>query len=91
MTLESRIKAEAYEHFGLDSLRYESTSNGSEYTHYLSLSYAISELVRLLTSPVPGSAKTETKEPASTQEFSPCPDVSLHCHEFGVLLCGSKA
>ena len=48
MTLENRIKAEAYELFGLDSLKYESMSNGLEYTHYLSLSYAISELARLL-------------------------------------------
>ena len=48
ITLENRIKAEAYELFGLDSLKYESMSNGLEYTHYLSLSYAISELARLL-------------------------------------------
>ena len=46
MTLESRIKAEAYELLGLDSLKYESMPNGPEYTHYLSLSYAISELVQ---------------------------------------------
>ena len=41
-TLESRVKAEAYELLGLDSLRYESMPNGAEYTHYLSLSYSIS-------------------------------------------------
>ena len=76
MTLESIIKAEAYEHFGLDSLRYESMSNGLEYTHYLSLSYAISELVRLLT--------------GSTKGFSPCPGVSLHCHEFGVFYAAAR-
>jgi glycosyltransferase involved in cell wall biosynthesis len=82
MTLESRIKAEAYEHFGLDSLRYENMPNGPEYTHYLSLSYAISELIRLTVSSTPKSA--ETQESASTQGFIPCPGVSLHCHEFGV-------
>jgi len=36
MTLENRIKAEAYEILELDSLKYEQMSNGSEYTHYLS-------------------------------------------------------
>ena len=82
MTLESRIKAEAYEHLGLDSLKYESMSNGPEYTHYLSLSYAISELIRLLVSSASESA--ETGETSSIQDFSSCPGVSLHCHEFGV-------
>ena len=48
MTLENRVKAEAYELFGLDSLKYESMPNGLEYTHYLYLSYAISELARFL-------------------------------------------
>ncbi len=89
-TIESRIKAEAYEHFGLNSLRYESLSNGSEYTHYLSLSYAISELARLLTGPAPKSAKTEMEEPVSTQGFSSCPGVSLHCHEFGVFYAAAR-
>jgi glycosyltransferase involved in cell wall biosynthesis len=79
MTLESKIKAEAYEHLGLDSLRYESMSNGPEYTHYLSLSYAISELVRLLVS----SASDGSETGETTQGLIPCPGVSLHCHEFG--------
>jgi glycosyltransferase involved in cell wall biosynthesis len=90
MTLESRIKAEAYEHFGLDSLRYESMSNGSEYTHYLSLSYAISELARLLTGSASEIAKTGTGELVSTTGFSPCPGVSLHCHEFGVFYAAAR-
>jgi glycosyltransferase involved in cell wall biosynthesis len=82
ITLESKIKAEAYEHLGLDSLKYESMSNGLEYTHYLSLSYAISELVRLLANSASEDARTE--ETNSNQGFIPCPGVSLHCHEFGV-------
>jgi hypothetical protein len=88
MTLESRIKAEAYEHLGLDSLRYESMSNGPEYTHYLCLSYAISELVRLLISSTSGNV--ETPDAASTQGFIPCPGVSLHCHEFGVFYAPAR-
>lgn len=88
MTLESRIKAEAYEHLGLDSLKYESMSNGPEYTHYLSLSYAISELIRLLVSSASESA--ETGETTSIKGFSPCPGVSLHCHEFGVFYAPAR-
>lgn len=89
ITLESRVKAEAYKHFGLDSLRYESMSNGPEYTHYLCLSHAISELVRLLIST--DSESTGTPEAAtSTQGFIPCPGVSLHCHEFGVFYAPAR-
>jgi glycosyltransferase involved in cell wall biosynthesis len=88
MTLESRIKAEAYEHLGLDSLKYESMSNGPEYTHYLSLSYAISELIRLLVSSASESAETE--ETTSIKGFSPCHGVSLHCHEFGVFYAPAR-
>lgn len=90
MTLENRIKAEAYEHFGLDSLRYESMSNGLEYTHYLSLSYAISELVRLLTGSTTGNENAGTEKTASIKGFSPCPGVSLHCHEFGVFYAAAR-
>jgi glycosyltransferase involved in cell wall biosynthesis len=90
MTLENRIKAEAYEHFGLDSLKYESMSNGPEYTHYLSLSYAISELARLLTGSTPGNGKARTENTASSKGFIPCPGVSLHCHEFGVFYAASR-
>jgi len=88
MTLESRIKAEAYEHLGLDSLRYENMPNGPEYTHYLCLSYAISELVRLLISTA--SENSETSGAVSTQDFIPCPGVSLHCHEFGVFYAPAR-
>jgi glycosyltransferase involved in cell wall biosynthesis len=88
MNLESRVKAEAYEHLGLDSLRYENMPNGPEYTHYLCLSYAISELVRLLISKDPKSSGTI--DAASTQGFISCPGVSLHCHEFGVFYAPAR-
>ncbi len=42
------IKTEAYELLGLDSLSYEKAHYGREYTHYLDLSYAISEFARQL-------------------------------------------
>lgn len=88
MNLESRVKAEAYEHFGLDSLRYENMPNGPEYTHYLCLSYAISELVRLLIST--NSENFRTSDLTSNQDFIPCPGVSLHCHEFGVFYAPAR-
>jgi len=88
MNLESRVKAEAYEHFGLDSLRYENMPNGPEYTHYLCLSYAISELVRLLIST--NSENFRTSDLTSTQDFIPCPGVSLHCHEFGMFYAPAR-
>jgi glycosyltransferase involved in cell wall biosynthesis len=88
MTLESRAKAEAYDQLGLDSLKYESMSNGPEYTHYLCLSYAISELVRLLISTA--LENSGTPDSASTQVFIPCPGVSLHCHEFGVFYAPAR-
>ncbi len=46
--LSDRIKSEAYELFGLDSLTHERADYGREYTHYLELSYAISEFARAL-------------------------------------------
>lgn len=88
MNLESRVKAEAYEHLGLDSLRYENMPNGPEYTHYLCLSYAISELVRLLIST--DSENSGAPDSTSTQGFIPCPGVSLHCHEFGVFYAPAR-
>ncbi|RXA19406.1 glycogen synthase [Methanosarcina sp. MSH10X1] len=88
MTLESKVKAEAYEHLGLDSLKYENMSNGPEYTHYLCLSYAISELVRLLVSK--SSENVETPDTTSSKGFIPCPGVSLHCHEFGVFYAPAR-
>ena len=87
MNLESRIKSEAYEHLGLDSLRYENMSNGPEYTHYLCLSYAVSELVRHLLSTASESSETPG---AATHSSIPCPRVSLHCHEFGVFYAPAR-
>ncbi|MFP3946468.1 MAG: glycogen synthase [Archaeoglobaceae archaeon] len=45
MRLSDAVKAEAYNLLGLDSLKYENTTYGGEYTHYLYLSYAVSQLV----------------------------------------------
>ena len=90
MTLESRIKAEAYELLGLDSLRYESMPNGAEYTHYLSLSHSISELIRLLVSSAPKTADTWAEETGTGKDLIPCPGVSLHCHEFGVFYAPAR-
>ncbi|MFQ5974826.1 MAG: glycosyltransferase [Candidatus Hydrothermarchaeales archaeon] len=42
------VKMEAHKLIGLDSLNYERTGYGKEYTHYLNLSHAISQFVRLL-------------------------------------------
>ncbi len=46
--LSDMIKTEAYELVGLDSLQYEPSGYGKEYTHYLNLSYAISEFAKEL-------------------------------------------
>jgi glycosyltransferase involved in cell wall biosynthesis len=90
ITLENRVKAEAYELFGLDSLKYESMSNGLEYTHYLSLSYAISELARLLINLSMETYENWKKDPSANQNFSSYPRVSLHCHEFGVFYAAAR-
>lgn len=89
MTLESRIKAEAYELLGLDSLKYESLPNGAEYTHYLSLSHSISELIRLLIGSAPRTADTWAEEGAG-KDLIPCPGISLHCHEFGTFYAPAR-
>ncbi|NPE28054.1 glycosyltransferase [Methanococcoides sp. SA1] len=84
--LENKIKAEAYDLIGLDSLSFEDLGNRTEYTHYLNLSYAISEFVHTLV-----SLREETAgayEDKLISEFAsslmPTLYVSLHCHEFGV-------
>jgi glycosyltransferase involved in cell wall biosynthesis len=92
LNLSSMIKAEAYDLAGLDSLHYESMNNGMEYTHYLNLSYAISELVRLL---VNAGRKDETEySDRAISEFAasllPSVQVSLHCHEFGVFYAAAR-
>lgn len=86
MTLNNAIKTEAYSLIGLDSMRYERLHYGQEYNHYLELSYAISELVRGLSSV--HEERTEKYEDKAVSEFAksvmPKVRVSLHCHEFGV-------
>ena len=48
MTLNNAIKTEAFDLLGLDSMRFEKEHYGWDYNHYLILSYAVSELVRIL-------------------------------------------
>ena len=86
LTLNNAIKSDAYELIGLDSMQYERAHYGSEYNHYLDLSYAISELARGLTSL--REEMTEKYKDMAISEFAravmPKTRVSLHCHEFGV-------
>ncbi|WP_406657788.1 glycosyltransferase [Methanolobus sp. ZRKC2] len=92
MCLASMIKAEAYELLGLDSLRYENMNNGIEYTHYLNLSYAISEFIRELVTA--GGEVTTKYQDAAVSEFAasllPSIQISLHCHEFGVFYAAAR-
>ncbi|MDD3041833.1 MAG: glycosyltransferase family 4 protein [Methanosarcinaceae archaeon] len=84
ITLENRVKAEAYELLGLNSMKYEMMENGPEYTHYLSLSYALSEFIRVL---VVTNGEIRPEKKAGSAPFPdraiPCMKVALHCHEFG--------
>jgi glycosyltransferase involved in cell wall biosynthesis len=48
MRLSTAVKKEAYELVGLDSISYERTWYGREYTHCLALSYYISEFIKML-------------------------------------------
>lgn len=70
MCLSDKIKAEAYSFVGIDSLLYENMDNGQEYTHYLDLSYAVSEFIKELV-----TYKDQNQKSIN--------DVYLHCHEFG--------
>jgi len=92
MTLNNAIKTEAYELVGLDSIKFERPQNGGEYTHYLELSYAVSELVRAL-SRLSEEATGKYKDEA-VSEFAkalmPKVRVSLHCHEFGVFYSAAR-
>lgn len=86
MTLTNAIKEEAWKLVGLDSLKYERLSNAPEYNHYLCLSYAISELVRVLKSMAEEPAEKYADKAVSEFARSVLPKIriSLHCHEFGV-------
>lgn len=86
MRLCDKVKAEAFSLIGLDSLKYENMGNGQEYTHYLNLSYAISEfIVELVTIKTQRSKEYIDK---AISEFAaslmPSMHVYLHCHEFGM-------
>jgi glycosyltransferase involved in cell wall biosynthesis len=86
MTLSNKIKREAYDLIGLDSLKYEMMGSYTEYTHYLNLSYAISEFVRILLTLKEEDAQKYGDEAISefARSLTPHMSVSLHCHEFGV-------
>lgn len=84
ITLENRVKGEAYELLDLDSMKYEMMGNGPEYTHYLSLSYAISEFIRALIGTNGEIMAVDKASPSSGPDRAiPCTKVALHCHEFG--------
>ncbi len=86
MSLTNKIKSEAYDLSGLDSLKYENMGNGAEYSHYLNLSYAISEFIRALVTINEEKAKEHHDSAISdfARSLMPSMQVSLHCHEFGV-------
>lgn len=92
MVLSNLIKTDAWELVGLDSMQFERLSNGPEYTHYLGLSYAISEFVRVIISL--GEKPAERFTDAAVSEFArsvlPKVRVSLHCHEFGVFYAAAR-
>lgn len=90
MTLENRVKAEAYGLLALDSLRYESMPKGPEYTHHLSLSYAVSELARRLVSPDSENVRSGMGETNSNAAINPCLNVSLHCHDYGLFYAAAR-
>lgn len=86
MSLTNKIKSEAYDLIGLDSLKYENMGNCVEYSHYLNLSYAISEFIRALVTI--NEEKVNEYHDIAMSDFArslmPSMQVSLHCHEFGV-------
>ncbi|MBN2110844.1 MAG: glycosyltransferase [Methanosarcinaceae archaeon] len=92
MSLANMIKAEAYDLLGLDSLNYENMNNGMEYTHYLNLSYAISEFIRVLVTS--GEKIAAEYHDTAVSEFAasllPSIQVSIHCHEFGVFYAAAR-
>lgn len=92
MTLSNAVKSEAFDLAGLDSMQFERTHYGSEYNHYLNLSFAVSELVRRLSSS--HEEMTEKYEDKAVSEFArslmPKVRASLHCHEFGVFYAAAR-
>ncbi|MCK9565245.1 MAG: glycogen synthase [Methanothrix sp.] len=92
MTQNNAIKTEAFDLVGLDSMNFERTHYGSEYNHYLNLSYAVSELVKGLAR-VP-EKMTQKYTDRAVSEFAksvmPKVRVSMHCHEFGVFYAAAR-
>lgn len=86
MTLPNKVKREAFDLIELDSLKYETMGVAAEYTHYMNLSYAISEFVRILLTLKEEDAQKYKDEAISEFAISLSPkiSISLHCHEFGV-------
>ncbi len=86
MTRNNAIKTEAFDLVGLDSMNYERAHYGREYNHYINLSYAVSELVRLLAESHEDMARKYADKAVSdfAKAVMPKVRVSLHCHEFGV-------
>jgi len=86
MILNNAVKTEAFTLLGLDSMNYERAQYGSEYNHYLNLSYAVSDLAMRLSRAQEGVA--EKYEDKAVSDFAksvmPKVRVSMHCHEFGV-------
>ena len=92
ISLENKIKAEAFETLFIDSMKYEDMGNGPEYTHYLNLSYAISEFIRALVTINEDKLKQYRDEAVSefASSLMPKVEVSLHCHEFGVFYSAAR-
>jgi len=92
MTRSNAIKTEAFDLLGLDSMNYERAHYGREYTHYLNLSYAVSEFVRLIALSHEEMARKYTDKAVSdfARAVMPKVRVSLHCHEFGVFYAAAR-
>ena len=92
MTLNNAIKTEAFDLLGLDSMRFEKEHYGWEYNHYLNLSYAVSELVRILAQSPEESTKKYADKAVVEFARSVMPRVraSLHCHEFGIFYAAAR-
>ncbi len=92
MTQNNAIKTEAFDLVGLDSMNFERAHYGSEYNHYLNLSYAVSELVRGLARAPEEMAQKYTDRAVSEFAKSVMPKVRvcMHCHEFGVFYAAAR-
>ena len=92
MTQNNAIKTEAFDLVGLDSMNFERAHYGSEYNHYLNLSYAVSELVRGLSRAPEEMAEKYTDRAVSEFAKSVMPKVrvAMHCHEFGVFYAAAR-